>query len=306
MNWYYVAAGQQTGPVTDSEFQQLVATGVIRPETLVWRDGLPEWKPYSQLATATPPVEPLVTTETVRNRDYTIDIGDSINAAWTTYRANFGSILGATLAAFGLITACSLIPFIGFIPQLIVQGPLLGGLFAVLARHIRGEAPPVSEVFSGFKNNFLNLMLTQIVISLFTGLCMLPGVIVAVVGVLVTGAVKHGSAPNWTAMGIWLIPSIALFAVGILVACYLTISWIYALPLAADKRLPFWPAMQLSRQVVGKHWWSTFALMFVAGILGSIGIIGCFIGIIFTLPLSFLILIHQYNKILGDLPVKTD
>jgi uncharacterized RDD family membrane protein YckC len=47
MNWYYVEAGQQVGPVTEAEFLNLVNTGRIQPSTLVWREGLANWQPYA-------------------------------------------------------------------------------------------------------------------------------------------------------------------------------------------------------------------------------------------------------------------
>ena len=55
MNWYYAEAGQQRGPVTDEELGQLVSQGVIRPETLVWNQTLPQWQPWSTVAPPPPP-----------------------------------------------------------------------------------------------------------------------------------------------------------------------------------------------------------------------------------------------------------
>lgn len=48
MPWYYEADRQQRGPVTDEEFANLVQTGAVRAETLVWREGWTNWKSYSQ------------------------------------------------------------------------------------------------------------------------------------------------------------------------------------------------------------------------------------------------------------------
>jgi uncharacterized RDD family membrane protein YckC len=55
MQWYYANHGQRQGPVTDEEFQRLVASAVVRPETLVWKEGMADWLPYSQVA-APPPI----------------------------------------------------------------------------------------------------------------------------------------------------------------------------------------------------------------------------------------------------------
>jgi uncharacterized RDD family membrane protein YckC len=55
MNWFYANAGQQAGPVNDADFERLVREGVILPITLVWRDGMANWEPYANVATAPQP-----------------------------------------------------------------------------------------------------------------------------------------------------------------------------------------------------------------------------------------------------------
>jgi uncharacterized RDD family membrane protein YckC len=52
VNWYYAVDADRKGPFDDAAFAELVTTGQVRPETLVWRDDLPDWKPYRQVAVA--------------------------------------------------------------------------------------------------------------------------------------------------------------------------------------------------------------------------------------------------------------
>src|SRR3990172_11033699 len=47
--WYYVDEGVQVGPLADSEFQDLVRGGKITRETMVWQEGMPEWKAYGAM-----------------------------------------------------------------------------------------------------------------------------------------------------------------------------------------------------------------------------------------------------------------
>ncbi len=59
MNWFYAHEGKQIGPVTEEEFQQLRASGVIAAGTLVWREGLANWRPLGELtASAAPTSQP--------------------------------------------------------------------------------------------------------------------------------------------------------------------------------------------------------------------------------------------------------
>jgi hypothetical protein len=52
MNWYYLVDSEQQGPIEDSEFARLVKSGTITEATLLWREGLSEWKPYRELCAA--------------------------------------------------------------------------------------------------------------------------------------------------------------------------------------------------------------------------------------------------------------
>src|SRR5208283_322301 len=47
MEWYFAEANQRLGPVDDAEFRSLRETGRIRPDTLVWHSGMPDWRPLS-------------------------------------------------------------------------------------------------------------------------------------------------------------------------------------------------------------------------------------------------------------------
>ncbi len=55
MNWYYVDQGQQTGPVNDAQFEELVRSGKIQPDTLVWREGMAGWMSQREAGGGPPP-----------------------------------------------------------------------------------------------------------------------------------------------------------------------------------------------------------------------------------------------------------
>lgn len=49
MNWFYVEAGKQAGPVEEGRLQELLDSGVITPETLVWREGMANWQRIAEV-----------------------------------------------------------------------------------------------------------------------------------------------------------------------------------------------------------------------------------------------------------------
>lgn len=58
MTWYYVDANERKGPVDQSDFDRLVQTGTINGTTLIWREGMVDWKSYGELpsASSAPPL----------------------------------------------------------------------------------------------------------------------------------------------------------------------------------------------------------------------------------------------------------
>ena len=44
MTWFYSDGNTQSGPVSDSQLDELLSSGKISQKTLVWREGLPQWQ----------------------------------------------------------------------------------------------------------------------------------------------------------------------------------------------------------------------------------------------------------------------
>ena len=55
MNWYYVLNGQQAGPVSDAQLEELTRSGTIRADTLVWREGMANWQSLRAVRSPAPP-----------------------------------------------------------------------------------------------------------------------------------------------------------------------------------------------------------------------------------------------------------
>jgi hypothetical protein len=59
MDWFYASNGQQKGPVSDVQLDELVRTSVINHETLVWHAGLADWQPLRAARSSGPPPVPV-------------------------------------------------------------------------------------------------------------------------------------------------------------------------------------------------------------------------------------------------------
>jgi hypothetical protein len=240
----------------------------------------------------------LATEEEVAAREYEVDIGSCFSQGWEVFKANAGIMIGATFLVYLVVIVVNVIPYVSVILALVFNGPLLGGLWHFYIRRTRGEEATVGDAFSGFGPRFLPLMLTTIVSGILAGFCLVPGIAVFAAGVLMMGGFRGGpphlGVPVSVGGGL-------LFVAGIVGAVYLSTVWFYALALVADKGLNFWAAMQLSRRVVGKHWWMNFLLIFVSGLVAAAGLLACGVGVLVTGPLYLAILTQHYQKVFGDL-----
>ena len=57
--WYYAKNGQQYGPISSREMKQLASQGTIQAGDVVWKDGMPEWRPADEIKGLIPEQEQL-------------------------------------------------------------------------------------------------------------------------------------------------------------------------------------------------------------------------------------------------------
>lgn len=61
MNWFYAVEGQKNGPVSEAQLEELLRSGRINHDTLVWHEGMANWQTLGQALPAGVPtnVNPL-------------------------------------------------------------------------------------------------------------------------------------------------------------------------------------------------------------------------------------------------------
>lgn len=63
MQWYYAINGERKGPVNQAEFERLVQTGAITPDSLVWRKPMPGWQSLAEVLVADPAAVVMISPE---------------------------------------------------------------------------------------------------------------------------------------------------------------------------------------------------------------------------------------------------
>jgi len=188
------------------------------------------------------------------------------------------------------------------------MGPMMGGLFLVYLKVIRGQAPGVGDVFSGFQRAYLQLFLGSLVVSLVVAACMLPFqfVYLTKVGPLLEQMqhMQNDPAAAQKLMQELLPQLLSAFGSSLPVIClcllpvtFFSVCWQFTLPLIIDKQMAFAEAMKTSWNMVMKHWWLVFGLTVLAGLVSLLGVLGCCIGVVFTAPIGLAALMCAYETI---------
>ncbi|HWD94530.1 MAG TPA: protein kinase [Verrucomicrobiae bacterium] len=208
--------------------------------------------------------------EEMAARDYQLEIRSCVRRGWNLVKKNFGPVFGINaLVMAGLafmwwiaLLASAKQPRVAVAPMLawILTGPIMAGWYLYFLKLIRGERPTLKSIFSAFKNRFLQLLLGSLVMALLEG-----------VG----------------------------FACFVLPGIYLHIAWLFTLVLIIDKSMDFWPAMELTRKVITRHWWKFFGFAMVLFLLTLVGFMFCGVGYLITGPIVFAAFMYAYEDVFG-------
>jgi hypothetical protein len=199
-------------------------------------------------------------------RNVEIDIGSAVKRGWALVMANLPVLAGATVLAWAIGVGLGFLPVIGWAAGVLLGSILHGGVLYMFIRRIRGEDVQLGDMFAGFNIAPLPLLLAG----------------------LLCGAL--------TAVG---------FVLCILPGIYLAVSYLFVLPLVIDKKLDFWPAMEVSRQVVTKYWWSMFLFVIVLILIVCAGALACGLGLIIAMPVVFAAAMYVYDDLFGTKAAET-
>jgi hypothetical protein len=247
----------------------------------VQTEGSTEWKPLSALpefaealaakSVGEPPpkvdqVNADVLTAEILARDYQLDIGGCFRRGWELLKENFWLAVGATALVLVIDVGIESIPFVGWIVGTVLGLVLFGGLDWFFLKLVRGQPTGIGDAFAGFSMAFVPLLLGGIVMQVLIGIGLL----------------------------LCILPGI-----------YLAVSWyFFTALLILDKKLDFWPAMELSRRVVTMHWWKFFGLFLLCFLLFVAGVLACGVGVFIALPWVWAACVYAYEDIFGSAQVK--
>jgi uncharacterized RDD family membrane protein YckC len=151
MKWYYAEGGKQLGPVEESVLDDLVRQGVVRDDTLVWREGMAAWQRHAAVRGASspgqspagPPPSPAPVPASALGGD-------------TRYCSECGRAFPASqLTSFGDVSVCAQCQ-------------------PAYAQRLRGAGQGAGRRFGGFWIRFLAIIIDAIIIGVASAIIRIP------------------------------------------------------------------------------------------------------------------------------------
>ncbi len=252
--------------------------------------------------------------------EYKVEVSGFIGQAWELFKQEPGKYIGFSFVLFvvylieqvfgklldsgkfgggyqdyssGIFWGQLLILLVISISISLLTIPLYAGANVVAFKQMSGQKAEFSNFFHGYR-----YMASLIASSLAQGFIMFVAifVIALVSGGLVFGLGSAGHlSPSSDHPALYILLIIPIFVVTI----YIGVLYVFSQSLIIDRRLGFWQAMEMSRKVVQKQWFSVFGLVIVIGLLNVLGALALIVGLLVTLPVSYLTLAVAYREIFG-------
>lgn len=191
-------------------------------------------------------------------RDYHLKIGECFRRGWALTQQHFWLVVCASAVILVIQLVADALPP-GPILGLAITFPLWGGLDWLFLRLARGEPAGMEDAFAGFRTSFIQLLAASVVCFALL-----------FVGVLVL-----------------VLPAIYL------AVCYLPFTALLIL----DKKLEFWPALELSRRVVTRHWWRVFGFVLLGCLAVLAGLLALGVGVLIAIPFVQAATVYAYESI---------
>jgi hypothetical protein len=193
------------------------------------------------------------------SRLQTLPLGNYIKIGWDVFKQYPVGFVVFTLVNIAIHLVLESIPFLGWVVSFAISSALIMGNFIVSAKLLQKQTPVFRDFFTGFYF-FLPLLLLSLITSIF----------------IIIG------------LALLIIPGV-----------YLIVAYLFASCLVIDRRLDFWPAMELSRRTVHPLWFGFLAFTLLLTVINLAGALCLFVGLLVTIPLSFAALAAAYADLFG-------
>jgi hypothetical protein len=226
---------------------------------------------------------------TIEFRRNAVQPMECLRAGWDLIKNQYWLFVGIT--AVGVIIG-------SVVPLGILMGPMMCGLYLALFQTRRGQPIEFGTLFKGF-DYFGDSVVATLIHMIPIVVVFVPSYILFYIGFFVMMTQQQGGEPNSAAM----LTYFAIFAVFwlfmIIILILVSVVFTFAYPLIVDRRLSGIEAVKLSVKAALGNFWGLLGLLMMTGLMGFIGVLFCYVGAFFVMPISFAAIATAYEQVFG-------
>ena len=225
---------------------------------------------------------------TIEFRRNAVEPMECIKAGWNLIRNQYWLFVGMT--AVGVMIG-------SVVPLGLLMGPMMCGLYLALLQTRRGQPIEFGILFKGF-DYFGDSVIATLLHMIPIVVVFVPSYILFYVGLFVMMG-QQGGEPNSVALlgffgffaVFWLVMMVILIVVSVI--------FTFAYPLIVDRRLSGIEAVKLSIKAALANFWRLLGLLLLTGLLSFVGVLCCYIGVFFAMPVGFAAIATAYEQVFG-------
>jgi hypothetical protein len=318
--WFYESGGERRGPVTATELLELRLRGEIQADSLVWRDGLPDWIPFASSGLAPvstkspgpppvpmlapmgpPPVPvsaPVFVPRAVRLRpDFRPSIRSCFGRAWELLKSRFWPFVGC----FALLNVILTAAYQFLLPAFFLTLPLVAGFYYYTLCVIRNRTPSMDMIFEGFRRQFGALAITNLILSAVS------------IAVFLVAALVFGGAFLWLNSNTSMFSSFnpEFVGVGFFLGYFLYFGFllplviggfvaIFAIPILMESDCKAGEALALAWQATKPNLLKIGVFSVLCILLSYVGMMAFFVGAFITGAWSTIACVYLYEDAFGE------
>jgi hypothetical protein len=210
---------------------------------------------------------------------------ECLKEGWETIKDSYWLFLGISFVAM----------LIGGAVPVVLVGPMMCGLYMCLFAKMRGEPVEFAMLFKGF-DYFMQGLVAAAIQTLPVIVIMAVGQIIFVAFTLIIMPTERGEAmPPVFFVGLAVFVLFAMIVSFVMHALFL-----FAYPLIVDRKLSGLDAIKTSYRAVLQNLGGIVGLMFLIFGLSILGLLACYVGVFFVMPVSFAAYAVAYRTVFPE------
>ena len=213
---------------------------------------------------------------------------DCVKGGWELIKGQYWLILGMCIVGWMIAAA---------VPLGILMGPMMCGLFLTFFKIRRGEPIEFGLLFKGFDYLGQSIIATLLHVVPILAI-VIPAYILFYLFFFLAMIAQANDQSGLAMLGVMLVFAV-FWLVVIAVIMFVSIGFMFVYPLIVDRGVQGFDAVKLSFKAAMANFWGLVGMVFINFLFSVAGMLLCFIGVYFVLPISYSAIAVAYEQVFG-------